>query len=39
MGGWTANVIEQIDESRLIRPRVAYNGELGRKWVPIEERG
>lgn len=39
MGGWSANVLEQIDESRLIRPRVAYNGEVGRKWVPIEERG
>lgn len=39
MGGWTANVLEQIDESVLIRPRVAYNGEIGRKWVPIEERG
>jgi citrate synthase len=38
MGGWTANVLEQIDEARLIRPRVAYNGEVGRKWVPIEER-
>jgi citrate synthase len=39
MGGWSANVLEQIEESRLIRPRVAYNGELGRKWVPVEERG
>jgi citrate synthase len=39
IGGWTANVFEQIDEGRLIRPRVAYNGEIGRKWVPIEQRG
>lgn len=38
-GGWTANVLEQIDEHRLIRPRVAYNGEVGRKWIPIERRG
>jgi citrate synthase len=38
IGGWTANVLEQIDEARLIRPRVAYNGEIGRKWVPVEER-
>ena len=37
-GGWTANVIEQIDEGRLIRPRVAYNGDIGREWIPIEER-
>ena len=38
IGGWSANVLEQIDEGLLIRPRAAYNGELGRKWVPIEER-
>jgi citrate synthase len=38
IGGWSANVLEQIDEARLIRPRAAYNGELDRKWVPIEER-
>ncbi|NIM96178.1 MAG: citrate synthase/methylcitrate synthase [Anaerolineales bacterium] len=37
-GGWAANVLEQIEEARLIRPRVAYIGELDRKWVPIEER-
>jgi citrate synthase len=37
-GGWTANVLEQIEEARLIRPRVAYRGALGRKWVPLEER-
>lgn len=38
-GGWTANVLEQIDEHRLIRPRVAYNGDVGRKWIPIDKRG
>lgn len=38
IGGWTANVLEQIDEARLIRPRVAYNGEIGRKWISTEER-
>lgn len=38
IGGWSANVLEQIDEGNLIRPRAAYSGELGRKWVPIEER-
>jgi citrate synthase len=38
IGGWSAHVLEQIDESLLIRPRAAYNGELGRKWAPIEER-
>ncbi len=38
-GGWTANALEQIEEGRLIRPRAAYKGALGRKWVPLEERG
>jgi len=38
IGGWSANVFEQIDDGHLIRPRAAYSGELGRKWVPIEER-
>lgn len=37
-GGWTANALEQIEEGRLIRPRAAYKGALGRKWVPLEER-
>jgi citrate synthase len=37
LGGWTAHVLEQIDEDRLIRPRADIRGELGRKWVPIEE--
>jgi citrate synthase len=39
IGGWTAHVLEQIDENHLIRPRAAFNGEVDRKWVPIEERG
>jgi citrate synthase len=38
-GGWSANVLEQIDDDVLIRPRVLYTGALDRKWVPIEQRG
>lgn len=38
VGGWTANVLEQIDEGRLIRPRAAYVGEFDRHWVPLDER-
>jgi citrate synthase len=38
VGGWTAHVLEQIKEARLIRPRAAYGGELDRVWVPVEER-
>ena len=38
VGGWTAHILEQIEEARLIRPRAAYGGELDRKWVPVDER-
>jgi len=38
VGGWTAHILEQIEEARLIRPRAAYGGELERVWVPVEER-
>ena len=39
VGGWTAHILEQIAEARLMRPRAAYSGELDRLWVPVEERG
>jgi citrate synthase len=39
VGGWTAHIMEQIAEARLMRPRAAYGGELDRVWVPVEERG
>ncbi len=38
VGGWTAHVLEQIEEDVLIRPRAKYVGDLDRKWVPIESR-
>jgi len=39
VGGWTAHILEQIAEARLMRPRAAYGGVLDRMWVPLEERG
>ena len=36
--GWSAHVIEQHDNNRLIRPRARYNGEEERSWKPISER-
>ena len=39
MAGWTAHVIEQHADNRLIRPDSEYVGERDQKWVPIEERG
>ncbi|MCX4240900.1 citrate/2-methylcitrate synthase [Paraliomyxa miuraensis] len=39
VGGWTAHVLEQAREDRLIRPRAIYVGPIERQWVPSEERG
>jgi citrate synthase len=40
MSGWTAHILEQYRNNRLIRPRADYTGaEDGQPWVPIEKRG
>ena len=36
--GWTAQVLEQLAENRLIRPRAKYIGEEGKTYTPIGER-
>ncbi len=39
MSGWTANILEQYRNNRLIRPRAEYIGPPdGQPWVPIEKR-
>lgn len=38
MAGWTAHVIEQQEDNRLIRPDSEYVGQRDRHWVPIESR-
>ena len=38
MAGWTAHVIEQHADNRLIRPDSEYIGERGRTWVPLDAR-
>jgi citrate synthase len=39
MSGWTAHVLEQYHNNRLIRPRAEYTGNAdGMPWVPIEKR-
>jgi len=39
MSGWTAHVLEQYRNNRLIRPRAEYKGKPdGQPWVPIAER-
>src|SRR4029453_712228 len=36
--GWSAHVIEQLDNNRLIRPRGLYRGPTLRQWKPISQR-
>ena len=38
VAGWIAHSLEQLATGRLIRPKAAYVGEMGRKWVPLRER-
>jgi citrate synthase len=39
MAGWTAHILEQYTNNRLIRPRAEYLGKPdGQPWVPIERR-
>ncbi|MBL8119417.1 MAG: citrate synthase [Anaerolineae bacterium] len=36
--GWTAHIMEQFANNRLIRPDVNYVGPMGLQWVPIDQR-
>ena len=38
MAGWTAHVIEQHADNRLIRPDSEYIGEAGLTWMPLAAR-
>jgi citrate synthase len=38
VGGWTAHVLEQARENRLIRPDALYVGPLDRSWVTVDRR-
>lgn len=36
--GWTAHMIEQLEETKIIRPESVYVGPRDRKWVPMDQR-
>jgi citrate synthase len=36
--GWTAHILEQYSDNRLIRPRAEYVGPQNVPWVPLEDR-
>ncbi len=38
VAGWTAHIIEQYANNRLIRPNVNYIGPMGLTWVPVDQR-
>ena len=38
VSGWSAHVIEQADNNRLIRPRARYIGPATRSWQPVDKR-
>ena len=38
MAGWTAHVMEQHADNRLIRPDSEYIGERGLTWIPVGQR-
>ncbi|WP_026874827.1 citrate/2-methylcitrate synthase [Jiangella gansuensis] len=38
MSGWTAHVIEQHEDNRLIRPDSDYTGPQDQRWVEISQR-
>jgi citrate synthase len=39
MAGWTAHILEQLGDNRLIRPQARYSGPSVMPWIPISERG
>lgn len=36
--GWTAHILEQYENNRLIRPRAEYTGPVSQSYVPIGQR-
>lgn len=38
VSGWTAHILEQFEDNRLIRPRAEYVGPTNQSYVPIDKR-
>ena len=38
IAGWSAHIMEQHGDNRLIRPESEYTGPSGKRYIPIAER-
>ena len=38
ISGWTAHILEQLEDNRIIRPNADYVGPNIREYVPVESR-
>ncbi len=38
VAGWTAHVLEYLEDNRIFRPRAVYKGEIDKRYTPIDER-
>ena len=38
VAGWTAHILEQVQNNRLIRPEADYTGPMDTRFVPLNER-
>ncbi len=38
IAGWTAHILEQYSDNRIVRPDALYVGERDQKYIPIESR-
>ena len=39
VAGWTARVLEYLNNNRIFRPRAVYTGRTDREYVPLDKRG
>ncbi len=39
VAGWTARVLEYLQNNRIFRPRALYVGEFNKRYVPFSQRG
>ncbi|AWB44068.1 citrate synthase [Paenibacillus sp. CAA11] len=38
LAGWTAHILEQLEDNRIIRPRAEYTGPFNQPYIPLDMR-